>query len=242
MRAGGLRAVSVAATALIATLACAASAGAGSGVTCTSGKTDFKQAGVRAFEIRLVDGTGTQEGSRYTAYYVCRRGNRHPFQYWGEPFSQNESAGDFELVDGRLGFVVSSEGVSGGAETDIGWVRVPGGPEKLKPLYVQEGLTAEEAEKSEPKIPSEEIEYRLAPDGSIAFAGEGENHFEERNGHAPKEWEVALFTYAGAHLGRPKALLKTQTAAEAPVLDSIAISATAVSWKNRSGAAVSVPR
>jgi hypothetical protein len=242
VRGGGKRTVGILATALAGMIAFAAPAGAGSGVTCMSGKTDFKRAGVRAFEVRRVFGTGTAAGSHYTAYYVCRRGNRHPFQYWGEPFSQNESAADFELVGGRLGFVVSSEGVSGGAETEIGWVRVPGGPEKLKPLYVQEGFTAEEAEKSEPKIPSEKVEYRLAPDGSIAFAGEGENHFEEKNGHAPREWEVALFTYVGGHLSQPKALLKTQTAAEAPVLASIAITATAVSWKNRSGAAVSVAR
>jgi hypothetical protein len=242
VRAAGRGAAGLVVAAAAATFVLAASAGAASNVTCKSGKTDFQRAGVRAFEVRRVFESRPQEGSRYTAYYVCRRGNRHPFQYWGEPFSRNESTGDFQLLDGRLAFIASSEGVSGGAETAVGWVRVPGGPEKLKPVYVQEGLTAEEEEQSEPKIPDEEVEYRLAPDGSIALAGEGENQFEEVHGHPAKEWEVALFSYKGGRLSPPKALLTTQKAAEAPVLKTIAISATTVSWTNRSGATVSVPR
>lgn len=242
MRAGGLGAARIGAATVIAVLALAAPAGAGPGVTCRSGKTDFSRAGVRAFHVLTVEGNGRQEGSHYRAYYVCRRGNRHPFQYWGEPFTQNETVGDYQLVHGRLGFLGFSEGVSGGAGTYVGWVRVPGGPLESQPVNVREEVPEEE--EPGPKFPSDALRYRLAADGSILLAGEGESETrgeQDRNGRAPEEWEVGLLAYRGGRLLPAKALLKTRNASEAPVLDSIAITASTANWRNRSGALISVP-
>jgi hypothetical protein len=163
--------------------------------------------------------------------------------FWGGPFSRNEFAGSYELVGDRLGFVAGSEGISNGAGTSIGWIGLPSGPEKLKTIFEREEV-AEEDEPG-PKIPSEDIRLALGADGSIALAGEAVDRkaeAEHPEQTPPHEWEVALLTFKAGQLSHPKRLLKTDSAAEAPVLSSVAISASTVSWRNGTGAAVSVPR
>lgn len=118
-------------------------------------------------------------------------------------------------------------------------MRLPRGPHKEAEIWATEEIP-EEQELAEhvPKVPSQDLEYAIAPDGTVAVAGEGHAMTE----HEPLEWEVCELTVKGHGLSHPKALFKTTSHSEAPVLSSIAINGSTVSWRNVSGTPVSVPR
>jgi len=220
-----------------------ATASASARVSCKSGKTVFKRPAVRVFRVARVYGNPRQEGSHYKQFYLCARDSHHPYAFQGQPFVRNESVAQYKLVGDRLGFVAFAEGVSGGAGTTIGWVQLPRGPDKEADIWDREEVPEEE--EPGPKVPSEELNYAIAEDGTVAVAGEA-NDFaaeaEHPNKPPPKEWEVCVLSVKTRRLSSPKALLKTTSPTEAPVLSSIAINASTVSWRNRAGLAVSVPR
>ena len=237
------RAIALAAASLAALLIPAVPANATRRVTCRSGTTVFRRAGVRVFKVARVYGNPSSEGSHYRQFYVCGHGSRRPISFWGEPFSRNVSVSEYQLAGDRLGFVAYSEGVSNGASTTVGWVRLPRGPVKEAEIFSREEVP-EETEPG-PKVPSEELDYAIAADGTVAVAGEAYDYAleAEHPGQPPShEWEVCVMTVKGHGLSAPKALLKTTTAGEAPVLSSIAIGASTVSWRDRAGQSVSVPR
>ena len=96
-----------------------------------------------------------------------------------------------------------------------------------------------------PKVPSEEVDYAIAEDGTVAVAGEALDfaaEAEHPDKTPPREWEVCVLAVKPHGLSSPKSLMKTMVASEAPVLSSIAINATVVSWRTRAGVAVSAPR
>jgi hypothetical protein len=101
-----------------------------------------------------------------------------------------------------------------------------------------------EEEEPGPKVPSEALDYAIAEDGTVAVAGEALDETAEAapGKPPPHEWEVCILSVKTHRLSSPKALLKTTSATEAPVLSSIAINASTVSWRNGAGLAVSVPR
>jgi len=224
-------------------LAAATPAHASGRVGCRSGKTVFKRPAVRVFRVARVYGNPRQEGSHYNEFYLCARGSHHPYAFWGEPFVMNESVSQYKLVGDRLGFVAFAEGVSGGAGTTIGWVQLPRGPGKEADIWDREEVPEEE--EPGPKVPSEELDYAIAEDGTVVVAGEALDEAAEAEHPGkppPKEWEVCVLSVKAHRLASPKALLKTTSASEAPVLSSIAINASAVSWRNGAGLAVSVAR
>ena len=212
-------------------------------ITCNSGKTVFKRPAVRVFRVQGVYGNPNTEGSRYKAFYMCARGSHRPLAIWGEPYSRNVSVAQYKLVDGRLGFVAYSEGVSNGAGTSVNWVQLPRGPIKEGEIWAREEMPEEED--PGPKVPSEQVDYAIAEDGTVAVAGEADDFAAEAEHPGkppPHEWEVCVLTVKPHGLSAPKALLKTTSPAEAPVLSSIAINASMVSWRTRAGLAVSLPR
>lgn len=218
-------------------------ASASARVNCQSGKTVFKRPAVRVFKIPAVYGNPRQEGSHYKQFYLCARGSHRPLAFQGQPFVRNASVSQFKLVGNRLGFVAYAEGVSGGAGTTIGWVQLPRGPDKEGDIFEREEVPEEED--PGPKVPSEDVEYAIAEDGTVAVAGEADDfaaEAEHPDKPPPKEWEVCVLSVKPRHLSSPKALLKTRSPTEAPVLSTIAINASTVSWRNRAGLAVSVPR
>ena len=224
-------------------LAVTGSAHASGRVDCRSGKTVFKRPAVRVFKVASVYGNPRQEGARYNEFYLCARGSQHPYAFWGEPFVRNESVSQYRLVGNRLGFVAFAEGVSGGAGTSIGWVRLPHGPEKEADVWAREEVPEEE--EPGPKVPSEELDYAIAEDGTVAVAGEAVDYAadaEHPNKPPPHEWEVCALLVKAHGLSSPKALFKTVSPTEAPVLSSIAINASTVKWRNRAGLTVEVPR
>jgi hypothetical protein len=227
----------------VTVLAAAAPAHASGRVGCQSGKTVFKRPAVRVFRVARVFGNPRTAGSHYNEFYLCARGSRHPYAFSGEPFV-GESVAQYKLVGDRVGFVASAEGVSGGASTLIGWVRLPRGPDMEADIWDREEVPEEE--EPGPKVPSEDLDYAIAEDGTVAVAGEAIDvaaQAEHPNSKpSPKEWEVCVLAVKARRLSSPKALLKTMSATEAPVLSSIAINASTVSWRNRAGLAVSVPR
>lgn len=228
---------------LTALLGVAVPAYAGGRVTCSSGKTVFKRPAVRVFKVPRVFGNPTQEGSHYKGFYLCARGSHRPRAFWGAPFSRNTSVAQYKLVGNRLGFVAFSEGIAGGASTTIGWVQLPRGPIKEAEIWAREEMP-EEIEPG-PKVPSEEVDYAIAEDGTVAVAGEAPDfaaEAEHPDKTPPREWEVCVLAVKPHGLSSPKSLMKTMVASEAPVLSSIAINATVVSWRTRAGVAVSAPR
>ena len=223
----------------LSTFMAAAATSAQGHLSCRSGKTEFKRGGIRAFSIGRVEGNPRDEGSHYRQYYVCGRGARKPMLFDpGQPFT-NESVSDYRVFGDRLGFVSSDQGVQSGGSVSVGWVRLPRGPVKEAVIWAEEGLPEEqELEEHVPKVPSEEFEYAIAPDGVVAVAGEA----HARTAGEPLEWEVCDLIVKGHGLSRPKALFKTTSKGEAPVLKTIAINGSTVSWSNRAGTPVSVPR
>jgi hypothetical protein len=102
-----------------------------------------------------------------------------------------------------------------------------------------------EEEEPGPKVPSEELDYAIAEDGTVLVAGEAIDEAleaEHPSKPPPREWEVCVLSVKTHRLSSPKALLKTTSTTEVPVLSSIAINASTVSWQNRAGLAVSMPR
>lgn len=219
-----------------------AAAPASGHVGCNSGKTVFKRPGVRVFKVPSVYGNPNTEGSHYKAFYLCARGSQRPRVFWGEPFSRNTLVGHYKLVGDRLGFVAYSEGISGGASTTLGWVQLPQGPVKEAEIWASEEVS-EELEPG-PKVPSEALDYAIAADGTVAIAGEAIDFAAEAEHPGkppPHEWEVCVLTVKAHGLSSPKSLIKTTLPGEAPVLDSIAINASMVSWQNSAGL-VTFPR
>jgi hypothetical protein len=220
----------------------AAPASASARVTCHSGKTVFKRPGVRVIRVPRVYGNPSTAGSHYREFYVCAGASPRPRPFWGGPFT-SQSVAQYKLVGHKLGFVAFAEGVSGGASISVGWVQLPRGPDKDTEIWAREEV--EEEEDPGPKVPSEEVNYAIAEDGTVAVVGEALVDPAEPEGHGkppPREWEVCVLSVKAHGLSAPKALFKTTSSTEAPVLASIAIDATTVSWQNRSGLAVSVPR
>ncbi|HEX3801216.1 MAG TPA: hypothetical protein VHV75_00090 [Solirubrobacteraceae bacterium] len=232
----GIGVVAAAACSLLVT------ASASARVSCRSGTTVFKRPDIRVFRVARVYGNARQEGSHYKQFYLCARGSHHPHAFQGQPFVRNESVSQYKLVGDRLGFVAFAEGVSGGAGTTIGWVQLPRGPEKEADIWDREEVSEEE--EPGPKVPSDDLDYAIAEDGTVAVAGEADDFAAEAEhpDKPSKEWEVCVLSVKPHRLSSPRALLKTTSAANAPVLNSIAINASRVSWRNRAGLAVSVPR
>jgi len=232
---------SVTVTVLVAGLAAAAVATpAEARVSCHSGRTEFRHGGIRAFSIGRVEGNPRDEGSHYRTYYVCGRGARKPIVFDpGQPFNV-ETVGGYKVYGDRLGFWVQDQGLQSGESVTVDWVRLPRGPVKEGLIFAEEDLPEEqELEEHVPKFPADEFEYAIAPDGVVAVAGEAHNHAVAGE---PLEWQVYDMTVKGHGLSRPKALFSTKTRSEAPVLKTIAVNDSTVSWTNRAGTPVSLPR
>ncbi|HTQ67101.1 MAG TPA: hypothetical protein VMI13_00270 [Solirubrobacteraceae bacterium] len=220
-------------------VAAALAAPAGAFVGCHSGRTVFKHRRIRVFSIGRVGGRRSERGSHYRQYYVCGRGARTPVMFdSGQPFNI-ESVSDFKVFGHRLGFVIGDQGIQSGASVSVGWVRMPRGPVKTGAIWATEGLPEEqELEEHVPKVPAEQLEYAIARDGTVAVASEAHASAAGR----PLEWEVCDLRVKRHGLSRPRPLFKTSSPFEAPVLRTIAITGSIVSWRNIAGATISVAR
>jgi hypothetical protein len=66
----------------------------------------------------------------------------------------------------------------------------------------------------------------IARDGTVAVLGEGGE---------PVEWEVAVLPVKLRSLGRPRRLFTAKQGQEGLEVDSLAITATSVTWRTKSG-------
>jgi hypothetical protein len=195
--------------------------------SCHAGRTVFHRAGIRAFVIVRQFGHQHQEGSSYKTFYVCSPALRtaHVFDQ-GAPFT-SEDVYDYKLFGERLGFVYFSRGLQNGSAKGIGWVSLRSGRAKTGAIYESEDLT--EGNKEDPglpKMPSDRVDYVIARDGTVAVLGEGGE---------PVEWEVALLPVKPRSLGRPRRLFTAKQGQEGLEVDSLAITATSVTWRTKSG-------
>ncbi len=134
----------------------------------------------------------------------------------------------------RLGFVVRSEGIQSGSETEVGWIDLRIGRVRTGLINASEGLANEsEEEPGLPRVPDWDLKYAIANDGTVAVLGEGGD---------PKEWEVCLLPVKRHALGPPRELFLAKAGQEALDPDSIAITETSVLWSTKSGQAGSAPR
>ncbi len=205
------------------------------GLTCRSGRTLFRAAGpIRAFVVVSEFDAGRPDASPYDTFYVCRPGSRVPRVISrGEPYAR-ESAGDFKLFGQRLGFIVFSEGIQSGSQAEFGWIDLRIGRVRTVVINASEGLMSEAEEAPGlPKVPDGHIRYAIAEDGTVALAGEG---------GFPFEWEVCELPVGVHALGRPRALYTAARGQEGVDLDSIAITATSITWKTKGGQQMSAAR
>ncbi|HTY96869.1 MAG TPA: hypothetical protein VMB91_07490 [Solirubrobacteraceae bacterium] len=186
-----------------------------------------------------MEGNPHQEGSHYRRYYVCGRGARMPVLFdAGQPFNL-ESVSDFRVFGSRLGFVVRDQGIQSGASVSVGWVKLPRGPVKQATIWATEDLPEEqELEAHLPKVPAEALEYAIAGDGTVAIAGEARVAASDTT----SEWEVCDLRVGHHSLSPPRALFRTTSASGAPLLKTIAVDGSRVSWRSASGGAMSVAR
>lgn len=195
--------------------------------SCHAGRTVFHRPGIRAFVILRQFGHQRQEGSSYKTFYICSPALRtaHVFDQ-GAPFT-SEDVYDYKLFGERLGFVYSSAGVQNGSATGVGWVDLRSGRAKEGPIYESEDLTeGNEEDPGLPKVPRDRVDYVIADDGTVAVLGEGRE---------PVEWEVALLPVKPRSLGRPRRLFTAKQGQEGLEVDSLAITATSVTWRTKSG-------
>jgi hypothetical protein len=211
-----------------------ASSGGPAKPNCRSGRTVFHHDGIRAFVVVRFEPPRSQEGSEYKTFYVCRPGWRTPrIFYEGAPFT-TESMEGFRLFGQRLGFVDYSAGIQSGSDVEVGWVDLRIGRVRTAVINASEGLAeASEEEPGLPKVPADRVKFAIAPDGTVAVAGEAPE---------PDEWEVCLLPVGLHALGRPRELFFAKEGQEGVDPDSIAIDHTSVKWRTKKGAAVSVPR
>jgi hypothetical protein len=195
--------------------------------SCHAGRTVFHRAGIRAFVIVRQFGHQHQEGSSYKTFYICSPALRtaHVFDQ-GAPFTF-EDVYDYKLFGERLGFIYSSRGVQNGSAEGIGWVNVRSGRAKEGAIHESEDLTeGNEEDPGLPKVPIDSVDYVIADDGTVAVLGEGRE---------PVEWEVALLPVKPRSLGRPRRLFTAKQGQEGLEVDSLAITATSVTWRTKSG-------
>lgn len=202
--------------------------------SCRAGRTVFRHGAIRAFVITSNFGHSTQEGSKVKTFYVCSGTLRraHVFDE-SAPFTF-EGHYDYKLFGERLGFVWSSSGVQSGSGEGVGWVNLRTGRAKLGAINESEGLSEEEEEvPGLPRVPIDEVNYAIATDGTVAVLGEEVE---------PREWEVAELAVRPRALAAPRRLLRVKAPAEGLAVASLAITATSVTWKTKSGLPGMAPR
>lgn len=172
--------------------------------------------------------------SSYKTFYVCRRRARTPRIFrQGGPYTTETTSG-FRVFGTRLGFIVRSEGIQSGSETEVGWIDLRIGRVRTGLINASEGLANEsEEQRGLPRVPDLRLDYAIANDGTVAVLGEGGE---------PREWEVCLLPVKPRSLGPPHELFVTQAGQEGLDPDSIEISETTVSWRTKSGQLDSAPR
>jgi hypothetical protein len=203
--------------------------------SCRSGRTVFHQGATRAFVVVRQFRRGRGEpSSPYKTFYVCRPGSRTPLVFrQGDPYVREAMSG-FRVFGQRLGFVVRSEGVQSGSETEVGWIDLRIGRVRSGLINASEGLANEsEEEPGLPRVPDGNLDYAIANDGTVAVLGEGGD---------PTEWEVCLLPVKLHSLGPPRQLFIATAGQEALDPDSIAITETSVLWTTKNGQPASAPR
>ncbi len=202
---------------------------------CRSGRTVFHQGGTRAFVVVRQFRPGSGEASSpYKTFYVCSSDSRIPHIFRrGEPYVRETISG-FRVFGYRLGFVVRSEGIQSGSETEVGWIDLRIDRARSGLINASEGLANESEEQPGlPRVPDWDLKYAIANDGTVAVLGEGGD---------PREWEVCLLPVKLHSLGPPRQLFLAKAGQEALEPDSIAITETSVLWSTKNGQPESAPR
>jgi hypothetical protein len=232
-------------------LTCSGAAVAGNAtVSCASGRTIFREHGVRI--VLVVRQTHFSHGanSSFKTFYVCPRGARRGRKFReGSPFTR-EHLTDFRAFGARIGFLANVEGVQSGAGEEVGWVEVNTARSKSGSIAETQDIPREQELQEEkegappiPHVPDKHVNYVIAGDGTVAVAGSGEALESATPGAPPpEEWEVCLLTVKRHGLSFPKQLFRTSVKAEAVVLASLAISDTAATWSSVGGQAESAQR
>jgi hypothetical protein len=128
--------------------------------TCRSGSTLFRHRAVRVFSVSSYD---VVDKGKHQRILICLRHSPKPAALYDPGPFNGIRAHDFHIRGGRLGFVVDDEGISNGSETDVGWVDLRTGQVRFGVLNA--GVNAGP---SDPLLPVGSIGYAFAPDGTTA--------------------------------------------------------------------------
>jgi hypothetical protein len=193
--------------------------------SCRSGHTLFRRGGIRAFSLQRIDTSTPGNPLPYQVIYACLPGERRPQALFVGDVGTYTSAGSFDLIGHRLGFLATQMG--GVAEdSSFGWVDV-----RTRVVKVgQFNVSSPENSPSDPVVPDTEVTYAIAADGSVALIGSD----------GGQQQEVVLMRALPHALDHPKELSSSDTGAINP--DSISITASAVTWTTTGGVEQSAPR
>jgi hypothetical protein len=202
----------------------AALARADSRATCRSGQTLFHKRGIRAFSLERVDRSDPRNPLPHQVIYACLRGEHRPQVLYDGAVGTFTSANSFALSGNRLGFLARQEG--GVAEdSSFGWVNIVTRVVKLGQFNVASPANSP----SDPVAPDAEVNFAIAPDGTVAVIGSD-----------GLDQEVLLMRALPRSLGKPRELGSSATGDIK--LDSIAITPTTVNWTTTAGVRQEAPR
>ena len=150
-------------------------------VSCASGRTVFREHGVRIVLVVRQTHFSHGQNSSFKTFYVCPRGARRGRKFReGSPFTR-EHVTDFRVFGARIGFVANVEGVQSGAGEEVGWVEVNTARSESGPIAETAGIPREQERQEEkegvppvPHVPDEYVNYVIAGDGTVAVAASGE--------------------------------------------------------------------
>jgi hypothetical protein len=194
--------------------------------TCQSGRTLFERGAVRVFFFSSYDAV---DKGTHDRILICLAHSTKPSTLYDLGPFNGVGAYDFHVFGSRLGFVADDEGLSNGSETDIGWVDLRTGDVRFGPLN-----DGDNADKKDPLLPLGSIGYAIDPNGTVAVI----------TGHACQV--VAVLAVRAKRyeydyrLGPPLVRFTAPKGGLDPT--SVAITATAVTWRTVGGAADSVGR
>jgi hypothetical protein len=194
--------------------------------TCQSGRTLFERSAVRVFFFSSYD--AIDKGIHQRILICLGHAIKPSVLYDNGPFN-GVSAYDFHILGRRLGFVADDEGISNGSETDIGWVDLRTGDVRQGALNA--GVNAD---RRDPRLPLGSVGYAIDHEGTVAVI----------TGHTCQVVAILPvrakpFEY-GYRLGPPLVRVTAPKGGLDP--SSVAITATAITWRTVGGAAGSVPR
>ncbi|HEX4106543.1 MAG TPA: hypothetical protein VHX88_00325 [Solirubrobacteraceae bacterium] len=213
------------AVALAVPVAVASQAATAASPNCRSGRALYDHGGARLFGVSFKD----HDGYPHQELLACLPSSRRPITVFDPGPFVYVQGGHVARFGPRLGFVANVEGFDNGSETDLGWLNLASGA-------VRRGVinAGENGGPHDPELPSGPIAYSIGADGAIAFIAGS-------SCQVVGLLDPRASAYDSSYRLGPPVVVST-AASGGLAYQSIALTATTVSWRTHAGMAVSVAR